>query len=115
MAKLMNLTNGREIASHVEVAESFTSRLVGLLGRSGLPSGHALWIKRCGSVHTFFMRFAIDVVFLDDALVARSVHRNLRPWRITPLRFGSLSAIEFAAGTLDATSVTRGDRLHVGD
>ena len=115
MAKLVNLTNGREIASHVEVADSFTSRLVGLLGRSSLPAGHALWIKHCGSVHTFFMRFSIDVVFIDDALVARGVHRNVRPWRMTPLRLGSLSAIELAAGTLDATSVTRGDRLHVGD
>lgn len=115
MPKLINLRNGREIASHVEVADTLVSRLVGLLGRSSLESGRALWIKDCGSVHTWFMRFPIDVVFLDSEMRAVRVHRGLRPWRVTPPTFRRLSAVELPAGALDEDAARKGDRFHVGD
>lgn len=115
MAKLINVTTGREVASSVELADSFVSRLVGLLGRDRLPEGQALWIKRCDSVHTWFMRFSIDVVFVDSSMTATKVCRGLKPWRLTMPAFRPRSAFEMPAGTLDRSPVSRGDRLHVGD
>lgn len=65
----------------VHVADSFASRLVGLLGQRALDSKQALLIVPCNNVHTFFMRFAIDVVFLDRDGVILHVAPELRPWR----------------------------------
>ena len=115
MAKLVNKTTGTEIAADVELAEGFVSRAVGLLGRANLPEGRALWIKRCGSVHTWFMRFSIDVIFVDDRLVATKISRELKPWRMTLPELGPRSAFELPAGTLRARPVKKGDQLHVGD
>ena len=64
-----------------EVARSFWARLKGLIGRRGLPSGRGLLILRCNAIHTLFMRYPIDAVFLDRAgRVVRRV-RGIRPWR----------------------------------
>ena len=64
-----------------EVAERFTERLRGLIGRNGLESGKGMLIVRCNCIHTFFMRFPIDATFLDrNGEVVRTV-RNIRPWR----------------------------------
>ena len=64
-----------------EVAERFTERLRGLIGRNGLESGKGMLIMRCNCIHTFFMRFPIDATFLDrNGEVVRTV-RNIRPWR----------------------------------
>jgi uncharacterized membrane protein (UPF0127 family) len=102
---------GATLASHVELAGDAERRRVGLLGRDGLAATHALVIAPCNAVHMFFMRFAIDVVFVDRAGVVLKVARHLRPWRIaiSPRAF---AAIELAAGGADG--VQRGDRLLVG-
>lgn len=64
-----------------EVAETFAERAKGLIGRRGLEPGHGLLIKRCNCIHTFFMRFPIDAIFLDrDGKVVKTV-RNIPPWR----------------------------------
>ena len=64
---VQNDTRQSELADKVELAASFGARLKGLLGRDGLPEGQGLWIDPCNSVHTFFMRFPIDVLFLDKS------------------------------------------------
>jgi uncharacterized membrane protein (UPF0127 family) len=66
--KAYNLRNGKELSDNVTVADSLFKRMKGLLGRSGMSAGEALWIKPCMSVHTFFMRFPIDVVFLSKKI-----------------------------------------------
>ena len=64
-----------------EVAERFTERLRGLIGRDGLEHGRGMLIVRCNCIHTFFMRFPIDATFLDrQGNVVKTV-RNIRPWR----------------------------------
>jgi uncharacterized membrane protein (UPF0127 family) len=115
MARLINKTSGIEVASEVEVASGFFSRMAGLLGRPSMAKGSALWIKRCDSVHTWFMRFSIDAVFVDERLVATRVYRNLRPWRVTLPQLARRSVFELPAGTLAERPVARGDQLHVGD
>jgi uncharacterized protein len=94
------------------VAESFAARLRGLLGRRALPAREGILIRRESSVHTFFMRFAIDVVFLDaDERVLR-VDANVGPWRLKACR-GARSVLELAAGASAGLSV--GDRIELRD
>ena len=88
-------------------------RLRGLLGRSGLPDGEGLLLRPAGSIHTLFMRFPIDVVFLDRELGVRKVVRELGPWRLTFER-GARSALELAAGGTGARDRGR-ERLSVDD
>jgi uncharacterized membrane protein (UPF0127 family) len=102
---------GATLAAHVELAGDAERRRTGLLGRDGLAASHALVIAPCNAVHTFFMRFAIDVVFVDRAGVVLNVVRALRPWRIG-ISVRAFAAIELAAGA--ASDVQRGDRVLVG-
>lgn len=117
--KLLNKSRTNEVAQLVRVADSFYSRAKGLLGESNLPEGEALWIKgsrfvACNSIHTWFMRFAIDAVFVDKHLVVKAIYRDLRPWRLTAPVLGAWSVFELPAGALAKTTIEVGDQLHVG-
>jgi uncharacterized membrane protein (UPF0127 family) len=113
-SSLVRISGGTRVvlASELSIADDFISRSVGLLKNATLPEGQGLWIKRCNSIHTFFMRFAIDAVFVDKKLQVVSVYRDLRPWRITRLYLKASSVIELPSGTLDAT-ISPGDLLAV--
>jgi uncharacterized membrane protein (UPF0127 family) len=81
------------------------------MGRSSLPPGEALLIRPCSSVHSFFMRFPIDVVFLDREGVVLKVYAPLRPWRASTWVRGARQALEMPAGTLARTGTSVGDTL----
>ncbi|MDD5656338.1 MAG: DUF192 domain-containing protein [Elusimicrobia bacterium] len=102
----------REIAVKVAKAEDFDSRSRGLLGRDAMEPGEGLWILPCPMIHTFFMRFPIDVVFLDRQLKAVRVIENLKPWRLSPWVFRARSVLELPGGSLKG-SVQAGDRLEI--
>lgn len=106
-------SNAPVLASKLETANTLVSRTKGLLGRSNLPNGQGLWIKRCNSIHTFFMRFPIDAVFVDDKLHVVSIYQNLKPWRMTWVHLKASSVFELPAGTLKTTAVKVGDRFKV--
>lgn len=89
----------------LEIARTSWSRFVGLMGRAELPSGTGLWIEPCNSIHMFFMRFAIDVLFLDRAGRVKRVMLRLKPWRVSPIVFGARTTVELPAGTLVDRSV----------
>ena len=110
--RVVNTTRGEAlVADKVELAASWRSRLKGLLGRDGLPEGEGLHIDPCNSIHMFFMRFPIDVAFLDPGgKVVRAVH-SIKPWRATKVYFDAHSALELPAGTLARTAVQEGDVL----
>jgi uncharacterized protein len=91
------LTNGDPVVDRCEIAATPRSRLKGLLGRARLEPGEALLIRSTWSVHTFFMRFAIDVVFVDRYLKVVAVAPNLRPWRAAARRRAH-AVLELAAG-----------------
>lgn len=106
------------IASHVVIADDLATRTKGLLGRTEFPEGEALWIKRCNSIHTFFMRFPIDAIFVDKNLNVVSMHHALPAWRITMPRLSATSVFELPAGTLEKfakanEAIEVGDRLNV--
>jgi uncharacterized membrane protein (UPF0127 family) len=111
---MMTLMNGRteqRIAS-VELATTRVERRRGLLGRDGIDPGSALVLAPCCSIHTAFMRFAIDVIFVDgDGRVVRIANRVV-PWRIV-IASGAYAAIELAAGSVASQSVALDDCLYV--
>jgi len=113
VVRLIHVRTGREIA-RLEIARTPLQRMRGLLGRNGLPPGEGMLIERCSSIHTFFMKFALDVIFLDSDWEARRVARDLRPWRIawSP---GASRVVELAAGALEGTDLAPGDALKIED
>jgi uncharacterized membrane protein (UPF0127 family) len=102
--------DGISVCESCRLAASFTSRLRGLLGVKQLDSGHGVLIRPASSVHTFFMRFAIDVVFLDRSGSVVKLVPNLRPWRVAFGR-GARETLELRAGEADARGIQVGERL----
>lgn len=102
--------NGRVVCERCERAETLASRTRGLLGRSSLGPGEGLLISRTSSIHTFFMRFPIDVVFLDRKLRVRSIAREVAAFRIA-LRLGPGHVLELAAGEAARVGIEKGSRL----
>jgi len=107
---LVNQRTGAPIATSVERATTRATRKRGLLGRDGLPAGSALMIEPCPAVHTAFMRFAIDVVFVDRKGYAIKIVRNLGAWRIA-VAPRAHAVVELAAGSLAEVDLAIGDRL----
>ncbi len=110
-----NVTRDAVLAERVEIARGFFARGRGLLGRTGLSLGAALVIVPCGSVHTFGMRFAIDVLFLDarrSPAACVAVVRDLPPGRVGPMVRGARSVVELPAGGAGPTAV--GDVIEWG-
>jgi hypothetical protein len=108
--KLINKTTGIALAENVEIADTFKKRLVGLLGRKSLPADTALYLSPCQQIHTFFMHFAIDAVFVNEKGKVLKVLRAMPPWRVSPWVFGARGVYEFAADTA-GSSVKEQDEL----
>jgi uncharacterized membrane protein (UPF0127 family) len=109
---LVQERTGKVVAHHLELASDSRSRNRGLLGRSGLADGSALIIAPCNAVHTFFMRFTIDVIFADRQGNVVSLRPQLKPWRIgTGLR--GFAAVEMTGGSITKMGLLLGDRLTV--
>lgn len=115
MAKLINKTKNTLIANHVEEARTFTKRGIGLLGRKGLATDQTLWIDSCNSIHTWFMKFAIDVIFVDDKLTVKAIYENVTPWRLIWPVWSARSVFEMSSGGIKSGHIEVGDQLHVGD
>jgi len=108
-----NLDTGAVVADNVAVADTRATRAVGLLSRSGLNPGEALWIVPSRGVHTCWMRFTIDVLALDgDGVVVDRVS-GLKPWRIRLPRRGTAGVLELPAGAIDATGTQIGHRIEL--
>jgi len=105
-----NVTRGTVLATRLEVADSGAKRNKGLLGRKGLAAGEGLWIVPCESVHTFFMKFAIDLVYLDRKNRIKKVRHAVGPWRLSAC-LSAHSILELPAGTIESTQSERGDTL----
>jgi uncharacterized membrane protein (UPF0127 family) len=105
---------GVVVCDRCEVAESTFARMRGLLGREGLRSGEGMLIHPAPSVMTFFMRFPIDVVFLDREKRIVRIVPGLGPWRVASAR-KAVAALELPAGAAEAAGLRAGMRLDVQD
>ena len=103
-----NKTKNTVIAREIIAADNFKSRLAGLLGKSGLGEEEGLLITPCAQVHTFFMRFPIDALFLDRGFRVLRAVENMKPWKVSPWVMGAHFVLELKAGKLSG-AVEKGD------
>ncbi len=109
---MRNQTRNTVLAATADVADTSAKRRTGLLKHTRLEQGDGLWIKPCESVHTFFMKFAIDLVYLDRKLKVRKVRHAVPPWRLSAC-LTAHSILELPAGTARETSTEAGDQLSI--
>ncbi len=116
MKRLLNKSKSNsQIAGSLRIADSFYLRLKGLMFDRNMAPGSALFFQDCRCIHTCFMNFAIDTIFVDQNFVAKKTFENIKPWRFSQIVWQASSVIELPAGTLKATPVDIGDVLYVGD
>ena len=107
---LRNARTNETLADDLQAAFDSAARRKGLLGRTSFPSGSALFIAPCNSIHTFFMRFPIDVLFVTkDGRIAK-VRRSVAPWRMTA-SLRAYATIELPDGALGSLDTKVGDQL----
>jgi hypothetical protein len=107
-----NETRSSVLADAAEIADTAAKRRHGLLGRDSLSNGQALWIVPCEGVHTWFMRFPIDVLYLDRKNKVRKVRRVMRPWRVSICLLAH-SVLELPVGIIEQTGTQPGDQLNL--
>jgi uncharacterized membrane protein (UPF0127 family) len=112
--RVTNLTRNTVLATCMEVADSSSARNKGLLGRERLAPGEGLWIRPCEAVHTFWMQFPIDLVYLDRKDRIRKLRGELRPWRLSAC-LTAHSVLELPSGTIRDTQTQLGDTLEFSD
>jgi len=109
--KIINQTKHSVLAERAEVADTPSSRAKGLLGRTGLDQGEALILDPCSSIHTFFMKFSIDVLFLDKQNKVVKIAKNLKPGRLFGTILKGKLCIELPVGIIDKTGTGKGDQI----
>ena len=108
----ITLESGEVVCERCLMATNMTLRFRGLMGKKALPAGDGILLRPCGSVHTMFMRFPIDVVFCDADLRVLSVGSDVPKWRVRGQR-GAKVTIELAAGEIARRGVAAGTRLRL--
>lgn len=111
--RISNPVRQSVLGDRIGVADTTLTRFVGLMGRGSLAPGHGLLIRPSNGVHTFWMRFSIDVLLLDREHRVLSAYRSLRPFRMTAINWRSSSALELPSGTIAATNTQLGDQLQL--
>ena len=108
--RLVSETTGKIVVARLRIADGFWSRLAGLQFRRRLPSDAGVLLVPCNSVHTGFVRFPVDVVFLDRQGSVLAIRRDLRPWRLALGPRKSHAVLEVVAGSAD---VQPGEKLRL--
>ncbi len=106
---IVNVTRNTTLARHTDVADSFWSRGRGLIGRRRLPEDHGLVIRPCNAIHTYFLSFPIDVLYLGRQSRVLRILPSLQPWRIGPIVWRGKAVVELPAGTAAQTGTMIGD------
>ena len=112
LCKIVEKQKQKVIASNVQMARTFFERLKGLMFKEFMAESEGMIITPCNSIHTFFMNFPIDVVFLDKEYRVVKVYRSLKPWRVTPMFFSAKHVLELPGGSLPE-EIKEKDQLEV--
>ncbi len=110
---VVNTRNAALLSDRCKLATSIPARTMGLLNRSSLETGEGLLIRPCSSVHCFFMRFPIDVLFLDKENRVLKMYAPLKQWRASCIVRGAKQTLELPAGTIGRTGTEVGDVLQI--
>jgi len=118
--RALNRTRGTVLCERLEVAASMAAQSRGLLGRDGLAPGAGMLFEGNGFLplmwmHMFFMRFAIDIVFVDKSNRVLRINHRLKPWRVSSMVFGARRALELEAGAAVRSGTAEGDQLNLTD
>ncbi len=113
--RVTNVTRQQTLAESSEKASDPVSRGIGLMGRKSLPSDGGLIIEPCSGVVSFFMRFPIDVIFVDKEGRIKSMIERMVPWRSSAIVRGSKLVVELPAGTIERTGTEVGDVLGISE
>jgi len=105
-----NHTRNTVVADAAEIAHTSAARRTGLLRHERLNDGQGLWIVPCEAIHTCFMKFPIDLVYLDRRKKVQKVRKRVVPWRVSAC-WRAHSVLELPAGTVDRTGTEAGDQL----
>ena len=116
LIRAVNQTRGTVLCERLEDAGGLSGQSRGLLGRDGLEPGTGMLFENGRFtpmmwMHMFFMRFAIDIVFLGRGGKVVKVNRNLKPWRVSSMVFGARLALELPAGAAEASATELGDQI----
>lgn len=109
--KIYNSSKNNLIAGEVKLADSFIKRGLGLLPKSSISEDEGLVIKPCCSVHTIFMRFSIDILFINKKNEVIALYKSVKPYRILPIHLTSSYVVELASGVINAKNIKKGDTL----
>jgi uncharacterized membrane protein (UPF0127 family) len=112
---LRNKKTDKQLLAELRIASGMWTRMKGLLGTKSLPLSQGLWIYDCKSIHTFFMNYAIDCIFLDKKMKVVSLIPDVVPGRLVWPQRGADSVVEIAAGQLPHMEIQIGDELYVGN
>jgi len=115
MVAVVNTTRHTVLGERISVAETSWSRMVGLLGKSGLEPGAGLLIIPSQAIHTVAMRFPIDVLFVDRKWRVVHVRPEMVPYRMTGLHWKAHFVLELPAGVIAQTSTAVGDQLALSE
>ena len=110
-----NTNRGTVLGEAIEVAASAAQRVRGLLGRECLEDGQGLLFKRCSSLHTFFMHFPIDIVFMDKKGKVLKSAPQVGPFKLVAAPFRAHFALELPVGAIERSTTKVGDRLDFCD
>src|SRR4051812_28241324 len=111
--QLREAGTNRVVVAQLEIARSLWKQTVGLLGRNELPVGAGLWLEPCGSIHTWGMKFAIDVLFLDASGTVLRAVPSVQPWRVCwPVRRARV-VVEIPAGAIERGNIREGKRYKI--
>ncbi len=113
MSELWNKTKNQLLLSDLVIASTFIARGVGLLKYKKLEINQGLWLHDCNSIHTCFMNFAIDCIFVDRNLKIKSLHSEIKPWRLVLPQWGANSVFEVTSGFISSHQLSKGDQLYV--
>ncbi|MEK9149351.1 MAG: DUF192 domain-containing protein [Candidatus Desantisbacteria bacterium] len=111
--KIINKTKNTVLAQNAIVADTVFKRIKGLLASKNFAEGEALILKPCNSIHTFFMKFPIDVLFINKNNQIIKAISSLPPFRLTYIYFNANFAIELPAGVINSTFTQAGDILTI--
>lgn len=109
--RIANVTRNTVLAERASCAAGFFGRLVGLLDRAGLKKGEGLILDPSNSIHSFFMRFSFDAVFVNKERRIVGLLRSFKPFRVSPVFFASRMTLELPSGTINASATEIGDEI----
>lgn len=111
--KVENKHNSIEYERKVHYADTFGARLIGLMFKKSISESDAWLITPCKQIHTFFMKFAIDVVFIDKCGIVEEVVKNMRSGRISKYISSSYSVLELPVGTIDKLGISKDSNIQI--